>query len=63
MKSIFIGHFRPTQNEFSELWNTCTFAVDANVLLNLYRYSSATRQELENAIGTIKERVFIPHQA
>ena len=63
MKSIFVGHFRLTESEFSELWDTCIFAVDANVLLNLYRYSSATKQELEKALGAVKERAFIPHQA
>lgn len=63
MRSVFVGYFRPTQNEFSELWSNCVFVVDANVLLNLYRYSNATRQELEKALIAIKERAFIPHQA
>lgn len=63
MKSTFIGHFRPTKEEFSQLWGNCIFAVDANVLLNFYRYSPTTRQELEKALMTIKDRVFIPHQA
>ena len=63
MKSIFIGYFRPTQEEFDQLWKKCIFAVDANVLLNLYRYSPATRKELEKALKSIQERVFIPHQA
>jgi hypothetical protein len=63
MKSIFVGHFQPTQEEFSELWNKCIFAVDANVLLNLYRYSDATRNELEKALKNVEDRVFIPHQA
>lgn len=63
MKDIFPGHFRPTSDEFESLWNDCIFAVDANVLLNLYRYSDVTRKELEKAIESIKDRLFIPHQA
>jgi len=63
MRSVFVGYFRPTQDEFPELWSNGTFVVDANVLLNLYRYSNATRQELEKALLTIKDRAFIPHQA
>lgn len=63
MRSVFVGHFRPTQEEFSELWSNGVFVVDANVLLNLYRYSNATRQELEKALLAIKSRAFIPHQA
>ncbi|NOU21066.1 MAG: DUF4935 domain-containing protein [Methyloglobulus sp.] len=63
MKSVFIGHFRPTQDEFTQLWNESIFAIDANVLLNLYRYSSGTRNELEKALNQIKDKVFITHQA
>ena len=63
MKSIFLGHFRPTEKEFSQLWDECIFAVDANVLLNLYRYSEGTRAELEKALKNVGDRVFIPHQA
>lgn len=63
MKEIFPGHFRPSSNEFESLWSDCIFAVDANVLLNLYRYSDATRKELEKSLESIKDRLFIPHQA
>jgi len=63
MKSVFVGHFRPTESELSELWQNCVFIIDANVLLNLYRYSSETRSELEKALSEIKDSVFITHQA
>jgi hypothetical protein len=63
MRKLFPGFFRPTPDEFQELWKDCLFAVDANVLLNLYRYSPATRQELEKALTSVKERLFLPHQA
>jgi len=63
MRTIFPGYFRPKDEELSTLWGECIFAVDANVLLNLYRYSSATRNELETALKTIADRVYIPHQA
>jgi len=63
MKSQFVGYFRPKDTELSELWANCIFAIDANVLLNLYRYSSATRAELEKALNSFKDRVYIPHQA
>lgn len=63
MKSIFVGYFRPTEKELADLWKNCTFIIDANVLLNLYRYSSETRNELEKALDSVKENIFIPHQA
>lgn len=63
MRDVFPGQFRPTSEGFERLWSSCIFAVDANVLLNLYRYSPDTRLELDRALESVKERVFIPHQA
>ena len=63
MRSIFPGHFRPTADQFKVMWTTCAFAVDANVVLNLYRYSTDTRRELERTLTQIKDRIFLPHRA
>lgn len=63
MRKAFPGHFRPTQEELKSLWAECAFAVDANVLLNLYRYSPYTRQALEQTLTSVKNRLFLPHQA
>ena len=63
MRSMFPGHFRPKEDEFKSLWADCMFAVDANVLLNLYRYSPDTRMALEGALSEVKDRLFVPHQA
>ncbi|MDO9102831.1 MAG: PIN domain-containing protein [Candidatus Nitrotoga sp.] len=63
MRSIFPGHFRPTDDNFADMWKDSLFAVDANVLLNLYRYSPDTRTELQTALETVKAQLFVPHQA
>jgi predicted nucleic acid-binding protein len=63
MRSQFPGHFKPNAEGFSTLWKECIFSVDANVLLNLYRYSSDTRQELERSLTSVKDRLFLPNQA
>lgn len=63
MRSVFPEQFRPTTEGFGSLWSEAIFAVDANVLLNLYRYSPETRNELEKALRAVQERLFIPHQA
>lgn len=63
MKSVFPGHFRPTNQEFGKIWEESVFIVDANVLLNFYRYSDTTRRELEKALSEVKNRIFITHQA
>lgn len=63
MKKAFPGHFRPDIDHLKSLWNECFFAVDANVLLHLYRYSPDTRHALEGTLASVKDRLFLPHQA
>ncbi|MEQ8787538.1 MAG: PIN-like domain-containing protein [Pirellulaceae bacterium] len=63
MKSKFQAYYRPTDDEFKHLWNEATFALDANVLLNLYTYSEATRDEILALLEQIKDRLWIPFQA
>lgn len=63
MRSLFRGYLRPNDEELSKLWKSAVFAIDANVLLNLYRYSNETRRELEASLESIGDRLFLPHQA
>lgn len=62
MRKIFSGYYRPDEQQFSELWETCLFVFDANVLLNLYRYSQETRDVLIDILTKVSERLWIPHQ-
>ncbi len=62
MKSKFPGYYRPTLEEFRSLWQSCTFFIDANVLLNLYGYSESTREQLLTILETISDRLRIPYQ-
>ena len=63
MRKIFPGYYRPTEKDFSNLWNSCIFVLDANVLLNLYRYSQETSKELIQILKQISNRLWVPHQA
>jgi hypothetical protein len=63
MKNTFPGYYRPSEEEFSELWDNCLFVLDANVLLNLYRYTPDTRNELLQILESIKDRLWVPYQA
>lgn len=63
MRSVFPSHFRPSAEDLTALWKSSLFAVDANVLLNLYRYSPETRLELEQALKSVNAQLFVPHQA
>src|SRR5579864_6011430 len=63
MRKTFLGYYRPTPIEFRKLWDKCIFVPDANVLLNLYRYSEETRNKLIDILQKIADRLWVPHQA
>lgn len=62
MKNKFHGYYQPTSEEFKDLWDNCLFTLDANVLLNLYRYTPNTRSEFIKILERISDRLWIPHQ-
>lgn len=63
MKSKFPGYFKLTEKEINELWENALFVFDANILLNLYRYSNETRDDFFKILEKIKGRIWIPHQS
>lgn len=62
MRTMIWEYVIPSLEEKEALWNNCVFVFDTNVLLNLYRYTSITRDTLLAAFDDLKERVWIPHQ-
>jgi hypothetical protein len=62
VKKLFHQFYRPTESEFRKLWQSCFFAFDANVLLNLYGYSEETREQLLALLERLSARVFMPYQ-
>jgi hypothetical protein len=63
MKSSFQEYFKLNDKEFRILWDECIFAFDANILLNLYRYSENTRNELFKVLGILHDRIWLPNHA
>ena len=63
MRKTFPGYYRPSDSEFRKLWDKCLFVLDANVLLNLYRYSDDTKKNLLDILHRISARLWVPHQA
>ncbi len=51
-----------SEGEFEAFWKSCFFVIDTNVLLNLYRYSSAPRKTFIDLLKHIADRLWIPHQ-
>lgn len=63
MKNVFPGHFKHDETKLADIWENSLFVFDANILLNLYRYSDTTRQDFLALMEQIKDRSFLPHQA
>ena len=45
MRDGFRAYYAPSADEFERLWSEAIIVFDANALLNLFRYSAATRDE------------------
>ncbi|WP_327136595.1 PIN-like domain-containing protein [Streptomyces sp. NBC_01340] len=57
------GAFRtPTDDDFTDVLTGGLVAPDANVLLNLYRYTEQARTDLLQALCTLDDRLWVPHQ-
>jgi len=63
MKNHFFAFIKPSEQEFRDLWNTCVFSFDANILLNFYRYKSETTNTFFDLLENLSDRVKLTHQA
>src|SRR5262249_13882425 len=63
MRNLFPGYYRLTQAELQELWEKAIFVLDANVLLNLYRYPKEASDDLLRIFSQISARLWLPYQA
>lgn len=62
MRKLFPEYYRPTEEEFKELWETATFVFDANVLLNLYLLTEEHSEEFLDILRKVPDRIWMPHQ-
>ncbi|MBF9522605.1 hypothetical protein HA136_16815 [Mycobacteroides chelonae] len=63
MREAFNEWYYPGDDEIAHIVRVGTIALDANVLLDLYRVGSGRRQEILTALEKIGDRLFVPHQA
>jgi hypothetical protein len=63
MRDLFPGHYRPNDSEFQDMWLNGLFVFDANVLLDIYRYSDETADSLLKTFEKLENRIWIPYQA
>jgi len=62
MKTEFSGYYSISEKDLADLWKECTFIVDTNVLLNLYRYQKETSDELLKVMKKLSARLWMPFQ-
>ncbi|WAJ35875.1 PIN domain-containing protein [Pseudomonas sp. GOM7] len=62
MKDFFPGHFPKDETEHENLWGKCIFVFDANILLNMYRYSDDTRASFLQVLEKLGDRAWIPYR-
>lgn len=63
MKNDFFGFYPPEKDEIDKMWKTSIIALDANVLLNLYRYTKSTKDDFLDVLGQYSDRLWLPYQA
>ncbi|NOU49990.1 hypothetical protein HG263_05495 [Pseudoalteromonas sp. JBTF-M23] len=62
MKDLFPGYFKEDIENLREIWDSSLFVFDANILLNLYRYSEVTRTELLRIFEKLGDRVWLSNR-
>lgn len=62
MKSMFPGHFRPSEEEYGAIWADALVVLDTNVLLNMYRYSEKTSDEFLSVLDGYSGSLWIPYR-
>lgn len=62
MKNKFSWYFPLTDQEVKDVWGQAILTVDANVLLDLYRYHENTRNALIGALRKFDGRSWLSHQ-
>lgn len=62
MKTVFSEYYPISKEIINNAWDRGVFCYDANVLLNLYRYSNETRNKIFENIEYFIEKTIIPYQ-
>ncbi len=63
MKNKFQWSIDPKEEEIKKIWDEGILTVDANVLLDLYRYHKDTCKALVDALEQFTDRIWLTHQA
>lgn len=62
MKSILEDYENFSQEKIAAIWEKAIIVLDTNILLNLYRYSESTRDNIIQVMEALKDRLWMPYQ-
>ena len=63
MRTRFPTYYQPSDAELKSIWQNALIVLDANVLLNLYRYSPDSGDQLFELLEQLKAQLWLPNQA
>ena len=63
MRVKFSEYYQPSESDLKDMWKEGIFVFDANVLLDLHRFSEDTVNSIMSIFENIKDRIWIPYQA
>ncbi len=63
MKETFFEYYDPNEKEITKIWKDGYFSFDANVLLNLYRYTDSTRDKFFKVLKIVENNSILTYQA
>jgi hypothetical protein len=62
MKNAFYEFYKLDEDKIRSIWDKGILVVDTNVLLDLYRLASPSREDLKKSIKYFKDRIWLPYQ-
>lgn len=62
-EDLFPGYYPPSLDERQDAYRRGLVSLDANALLDLYRFSERARNEFFTVLETLQPRLFVTHQA
>lgn len=62
MRKLFKEHIKKTPDEIKIIWDDCIFVFDANIYLNLYRYSDEVKNQTLDIINKANGNIRAPFQ-
>lgn len=61
LEEEFKGYFDYSDEEYKRIWKESIIVLDTNIILNFYRYSIDTRNDIFSMLSSISKRLWIPY--